>query len=162
MNNDNYLNIISDLVFSYLIKTNYLLIVNDKDDMFFHTFFNKYKVCHIRLIGSPFESIPYKIGYSVTNLNSTVKEAYMDGALNSPVDVLYLDLSTSKKFTNQFENVISDNTITILRYSSPMSICGVPDFIKTKYTNYMTDCIQIGDYDKEHHYHNSSYYLVFF
>lgn len=47
------------LAFNYLRKTNRMLIVNDKDDNFFHSFFTKYKVCNISLLGSDFESIPY-------------------------------------------------------------------------------------------------------
>ena len=57
--NENYLNLAKEITFNYLTKTNRLLIVNDKDDMFFHTFFVKYNVCYISLIGSVFESIPY-------------------------------------------------------------------------------------------------------
>lgn len=59
MNNESYLETAREVAFNYLSSTNRLLIVNDKDDMFFHTFFNKYKVCHISLIGSVFESLPF-------------------------------------------------------------------------------------------------------
>lgn len=59
MSNENYLETAREVCFNYLSKTNRMLIVNDKDDMFFHTFFNKYKVCNITLIGSVFESLPY-------------------------------------------------------------------------------------------------------
>ena len=38
--NENYLELAREVTFNYLTKTNRLLIVNDKDDMFFHTFFD--------------------------------------------------------------------------------------------------------------------------
>lgn len=59
MNKQEYLDVIVNVAFSYLRKTNRMLIVNDKEDEFFHSFFNKYKVCNISLIGSDYESIPY-------------------------------------------------------------------------------------------------------
>lgn len=39
-----------ELAFNYLRKTNKLLIINDKKDSFFHSFYNKYKVCDILLV----------------------------------------------------------------------------------------------------------------
>lgn len=57
---DNYLDSAVDVSFSFLRKTNRMLIVNDKDDSFFHSFYSRYKVCHIALVGSDFESVPYQ------------------------------------------------------------------------------------------------------
>lgn len=42
--------IASEVAFSCLKKTNRMMIINDKDDVFFHTFYEKYKVCHITLV----------------------------------------------------------------------------------------------------------------
>lgn len=56
---ESYLDVAVELAFNYLKTTNKMLIVNDKEDSFFHRFFNKYKVCHISLVGSDFDSIPY-------------------------------------------------------------------------------------------------------
>lgn len=70
MSQEVYMNVAVNVAFNYLTKHNRMLIVNDKEDTFFHTFFNKYKVCHILLVGSPFESIPFSPSYSVTNLRS--------------------------------------------------------------------------------------------
>lgn len=47
---ENYNQIATTVAFNYLKKTNRLMIVNDKDDVFFHTFFNQYKICHITLV----------------------------------------------------------------------------------------------------------------
>lgn len=157
-----YLDMAVNVAFNYLTVNNKMLIVNDKDDDFFHTFFNKYKVCHISLIGSPFESLPYTKSFSVTNLGPTAREVYEDGALNSPVDVLYIDLGKNRKYENYFDDVIGDNTITIIRFSIPIVTGMFPDFIKRKYKNYSKDCLKFGDWDLPHLYNNSNYYLVFY
>lgn len=47
---ENYADFATNVAFNYLKKTNKLMIVNDKDDMFFTNFFNKYKLCHISLV----------------------------------------------------------------------------------------------------------------
>lgn len=57
---EGYLDIATNVAFNYLRKTNRMMIVSDKEDSFFHTFYNKYKVCHISLVGSDFESVPFQ------------------------------------------------------------------------------------------------------
>ncbi len=47
---ENFLELASSVAFNYLKKTNKMMIVNDKDDLFFNYFFNKYKICHISLV----------------------------------------------------------------------------------------------------------------
>lgn len=44
------LDILREMAFNYLRKTNRMLIINDKQDKFFHSFNNKYKVNHVLLI----------------------------------------------------------------------------------------------------------------
>ena len=111
--------------------------------------------------GSVFESIPYTKSYSVTNLGEYIKTTYEDGCLNSPVDVLYIDLSRNFDYQNYLDEVIDENTITILKFKQPVVTGLLPDFIKRKYTNYMEDCFRFGDWNLEHKY-NSEYYLVFY
>ena len=57
---EQYLNEASHIAFNFLKKTNRMMIINDKEDGFFHTFTDQYKVCHITLVGSDFESLPYQ------------------------------------------------------------------------------------------------------
>ena len=99
-------------------------------------------------------------GHSVTNLGKYVKSVYEDGCFNSPVDVLYIDLSRNYDFLNYLDEVISENTITILRFKTPIVSGLLPSFIKNKY-NYMEDCIRFGDWHSEHKY-NSEYFLAFY
>ena len=47
---ENLIEVAVNVAFNYLKKTNRMMIVNDKDDVFFHNFFDKYKVCHICLV----------------------------------------------------------------------------------------------------------------
>lgn len=102
----------------------------------------------------------FKNGYSVTNLGKYVKSAYEDGCFNSPVDVLYVDLSRSLDYSNYFDEVIDENTVTILRFKNPVVSGLLPTFIKNKY-NYTEDCFKFGDWDSEQKY-NSEYFLVFY
>ncbi len=57
---ENYLDVAANVAFNYLTKTNRMLIINDKNDSFFDTFFDKFKVCHILLVGSDFNSVPFE------------------------------------------------------------------------------------------------------
>ena len=100
-------------------------------------------------------------GFSVTNLGINSRLVHEDGALNAPVDVLYIDLSRNTEHYNYFDDVIDENTVTILKFKQPIVSALLPDFIKRKYTDYMDDCYRFGDWGKEHKY-NSEYYLVFY
>lgn len=154
--------IASEVAFSCLKKTNKMMIINDKDDVFFHTFYDKYKVCHITLVGSIFESTPYNKSFSVTNLGEYVKATYEDGCLNAPVDVLYVDLGRNFDYLDYLDELIDENTITILKFKQPIVSSLLPSFIKRKYDNYMEDCSRFGDWGKEHRYNASEYFLVFY
>lgn len=155
----NYTEMAREIAFSQLKKTNKMLIVNDKDDEFFSSFYNKYKVCHISLVGSVFESIPYTKSYSVTNLGLYVKTVYEDCALNSPVDVLYIDLSRSFDYLNYLDEVIDENTVIILKYKNNIFESQLPDFIKRLHPDLDNSIIKFGDWDSDHKY-NSEYYLL--
>lgn len=111
--------------------------------------------------GSVFDSVPYTKSYSVTNLGEYIKKTYEDGCLNAPVDVLYVDLSRNFDYLNYLDDVIDENTITILKFKQPIVSGMLPTFIKRKYDNYLEDCFRFGDWNKEHKY-NSEYYLVFY
>lgn len=99
-------------------------------------------------------------GFSVTNLGLTPKLVYEDEALNSPVDVLYIDLSRNVDHYNYFDDVIDENTITILRFRHPVATGSLPSFIKNKY-QYMTNCLKFGNWD-EVNKHDSEYFLMFY
>ena len=81
--------------------------------------------------------------------------------MNAPVDVLYVDLSRTFDYLNYLDDVIDENTITILKFKQPVVSGLLPDFIKRKYDNYTEDCLRFGDWDKDYKY-NSEYYLVFY
>ena len=72
-------------------------------------------------------------GFSVTNFGINSRLVYEDGALNAPVDVLYVDLSRNTEHYNYFDDVIDENTITILRFRYPVVTGNLPSFIKNKY-----------------------------
>ena len=156
---ENYTEIAREVAFNLLKKTNKLLIVNDKDDEFFTSFFNKYKVCHIALVGSVFDSMPYTKSFSVTNLGQYIKTVYEDEALNSPVDVLYVDLNRSFDYLGYLDDVIDENTVTILKYKNPVINAQLPSFIKRKYPDYEKHIAYFGDWGVDYKY-NSEYYLV--
>ena len=128
---------------------------------FFITFLINTKSATFAQFGSVFDSIPYNRSYSVTNLGEYIKKTYDDGCLNAPVDVLYVDISRNFDYLNYLDEVIDENTITILKFKQPVVTGLLPDFIKRKYDNYMEDCIKFGDWNQEHKY-NSEYYLVFY
>lgn len=156
---ENHLDVAVNTAFNFLRKTNRMLIVNDKDDLFFHRFYDKYKVCHIALVGSDFDSVPFVAGHSVTNIGKYIKSVYEDGCLNSAVDVLYVDLSRNLDYFDYFDEVIDDNTITIIRLRNPVITEAFPQFIKNNYE--VTNCLKFGDWNSEHKY-NSEYFLVFY
>lgn len=99
-------------------------------------------------------------GFSVTNLGLTPKLVYEDGALNAPVDVLYIDLSRNVEHYDYFDDVIDENTVTILRFRYPIVTGSLPSFIKNKY-RYMTNCLKFGDWDTDNK-HDSEYFLMFY
>ncbi len=99
-------------------------------------------------------------GFSVTNLGINSRLVYEDEALNSPVDVLYIDLSRSTDHLNYFDQVIDENTITILRFRYPIVTGSLPSFIKNKY-QYSTNCLKFGDWEEDNR-HDSEYFLMFY
>lgn len=100
-------------------------------------------------------------GYVVTNLGKLPKLVYEDGALNTAVDILYVDLTTSYDYSNYLDDCIDENTVTIIKLKQPTVSGLLPDFIKNNYDNFYTDSIRFGDWETEHKY-NSEYYLVFY
>lgn len=143
-----------ELAFNYLRKTNRLLIINDKDDSFFHNFNNKYKVCNTLLVGSDYEDIPWRAGYSVTNLGYTLKYAHDDGSLNTPVDVLYLDMTSQVLLEDYLVDTIDENTLIIVKIKNPVEAL-VPSILKKD----KDILFQFGDWGKPHK-HDSQYYLA--
>lgn len=86
---------------------------------------------------------------------------YVDEALNTPVDILYVDLSRAIDYSNYLDSSIDHNTITIVRLKQPTVTTLLPSFIKNNYDNYLTDNLKLGDWGEEHKY-DSEYYLVFY
>lgn len=74
--------------------------------------------------------------------------------------MLYVDISKNFDYLNYLDDVIDENTITILKYKQPVVPGMLPSFIKNNYENYTEDCFRFGDWDNVHKY-NSEYYLVF-
>lgn len=99
-------------------------------------------------------------GFSVTNLGINSRLVHEDGALNAPVDVLYIDLSRNTEHYNYFDDVIDENTVTILRFRYPVVTGNLPSFIKNKY-QYLTNCLKFGDWDEDNK-HDSEYFLMFY
>ena len=110
--------------------------------------------------GSVFESIPYTRSFSVTNLGLYIKKTFDEGCLNAPVDVLYVDLSRQFDYLNYLDDVIDENTVTILRFRYPVVTGNLPSFIKNKY-QYLTNCLKFGDWDEDNK-HDSEYFLMFY
>lgn len=154
-NNKNIYDYVSDIVFSRLLKTNRLMIINDKDDEFFHSFYNAYKVCNISLIGSVFEDIPWKCGHSVTNLGDSLRNLYLDEALTSPVDVLYMDVTTRLNCENYLENIITDETLVVIKIKHPNDT-NVPAIPQLQGKN----ALKFGDWD-EPYTMDSNFFLMF-
>lgn len=100
-------------------------------------------------------------GYVVTNLGKIPRLVHEDGALNTAVDILYVDLTTTHDYANYLDDCIDENTVTIIKLKQPTVSGLLPDFIKNNYDNFYTDCIKFGDWE-EVHKHNSEYYLVFY
>lgn len=151
---DNTLKAVREIAFNYLVKTNRLLIINDKDDSFFHCFDSKYKVCHSLLIGSDYEDIPYYAGYSVTNLGTTIKSVYDDYSLNVPVDVLYIDLTSYINIDKYLEQTIDENTLVVFKLKNQEPV-EIPPYFK----KYKDTCYRLGDWDEDHK-HDSQYFLI--
>lgn len=124
-----YLKMAVESSFNYLRKTNRLLIVNDKEDAFFHAFTSKYKVCPVLLIGSEYMDIPHHLGYSVTNLGLSLRQAHLDEALNAPVDVIYIDLTSMLSIGDTLVESISDNTLVIFKIRGELALEAVPSYI---------------------------------
>lgn len=149
-----FLNATRDVAFNYLRKTNRMLIINDKEDSFFHNFNDKYKVCNTLLVGSDYDDIPWMAGYSVTNLGYHLKHAYEDESLNSPVDVLYIDTTSQVILDNYLDDCIDENTLVIVKLKNPVESL-LPAVLK----KYKENFYYIGDWDNKQR-HDSQYYLV--
>ena len=149
-----YLNAATEVAFNYLRKTNRLLIINDKEDNFFHTFNTKYKVCPVLLVGSDYDSTPWKAGYSVTNLGQYLKNVYEDESLNCPVDVVYIDMTSQIQLDKYLSDCIDENTVVIVKLKNPVEAI-LPESLKINKENYY----YIGDWNEKHK-HDSQYYLV--
>lgn len=150
----NYLNIATEIAFNYLRNTNKLLIINDKKDGFFHTFYNKYKVCDILLVGNEFDSIPRINNVSVTNLGKNLRTVYDDHSLNSPVDVIYIDITSTYLYEEYLKDSISDNTVMIFKMKYPTEAL-LPLSYKSKFQY----SYKFGDWENEPNI-NSEYYLL--
>lgn len=149
-----YLNAIREIAFNYLRKTNRLLIINDKEDSFFHNFNDRYKVCNTLLVGSDYDSIPWRAGYSVTNLGHLLRHAYEDESLNSPVDVVYIDMTSQINVEHYLDGSIDENTLIIVKLKNPVEAILPPSLKKYKDNYYY-----IGDWEEKQKY-DSQYYLV--
>jgi len=149
-----YLDATREIAFNYLRKTNRMLIINDKEDSFFHNFNDKYKVCNTLLVGSDYDDIPWRAGYSVTNLGHMLRHAYEDGSLNSPVDVVYIDMTSQINIDNYLDDSIDENTLIIVKLKNPTDV-SLPASLKKYKDNYY----YIGDWEEKHR-HDSQYYLV--
>ena len=149
-----YLDATKELAFNYLRKTNRLLIINDKEDAFFHNFNERYKVCNTLLIGSDYDDIPWEAGYSVTNLGYHLKHAHEDGSLNCPVDVIYIDTTSQINVENYLEDSIDENTLIIVKLKNPVESL-LPAVLK----KYKENFYYIGDWGEKQK-HDSQYYLV--
>lgn len=149
-----YLNAIREIAFNYLRKTNRLLIINDKEDSFFHNFNDRYKVCNTLLVGSDYDSIPWRAGYSVTNLGHLLRHAYEDESLNSPVDVVYIDMTSQINVEHYLDGSIDENTLIIVKLKNPVEAILPPSLKKYKDNYYY-----IGDWEEKQR-HDSQYYLV--
>ena len=79
---------------------------------------------------------------------------YQDGALNSAVDVLYIDITSSYKFIPYIEELVSENTIVIFKIKTPTETL-IPNFFTEKYEH----CYRFGDWDKEPHL-ESEYFMM--
>lgn len=152
---DIHLDAVREIAFNYLRKTNRMLLVNDKGDQFFHHFDSKYKVCNVLLIGSDYESIPYKAGYSVTNMGFGLKQNFEDGCLNHPVDVLYIDLTSQYNLSVYLDYAIDDNSLIILKVKAPNDLPEIPEAFK----DYKENVFYVGDWNKPHKA-SSQYYLI--
>lgn len=62
-------------------------------------------------------------------------------------------------YLNYFDNVINENTITILRYRFPIVTGSLPSFIKNKYDS--LHCYKFGDWDLPQK-HDSEYFMMFY
>lgn len=103
------------ILFNSLHKNNKLLLINSSEVLL--EFSVKYPfIGNILVIGSKCEEEPFNLNHSVTYLAETVEEAYLDEALNSPVDCIYADL-TRDLFPFSFLNKTFDylNTAVVLK-----------------------------------------------
>ena len=149
-----YLDATREVAFNYLRKTNRLLIINDKEDSFFHNFNDKYKVCNTLLVGSDYDNIPWRAGYSVTNLGHLLRHAYEDCSLNSPADVVYIDMTSQLNIDHYLDDSIDENTLVIVKLKNP-----VETLLPTSLKKYKDNFLYIGDWDQQQK-HDSQYYLV--
>ncbi len=149
-----YLDATREIAFNYLRKSNRMLIINDKEDAFFHNFNDRYKVCNTLLVGSDYDDIPWRAGYSVTNLGHLLRHAYEDGSLNSPVDVVYMDMTSQINVENYLDDSIDENTLIIVKLKNPVETSLPPSLKKYKENYYY-----IGDWGEKQR-HDSQYYLV--
>ena len=147
---------LADSIFDFLRKTNRLFIGHDKGDEFLHAFIDKYKVCNITLVGSVFDDIPWRAGYSITNLGDSLKIAAEDGSLNAPVDVLYLDVTTKLKCDDYLNNLVDDNTVVVLKIKHPDDTNIPPEltFLKDKTP------MEFGSWGETHN-NESDYFIIF-
>ena len=102
---------------------------------------DRYKVCNTLLVGSDYDNIPWRAGYSVTNLGHLLRHAYEDESLNSPVDVIYIDMTSQINIEHYLDDSIDENTLIIVKLKNPVEAI-LPTSLK-KYKD------NLNNYEKE-------------
>ena len=95
---ENYLDVAANVAFNYLTKTNRMLIINDKNDSFFDTFFDKFLLFPSE--SNCFESLQVHALIKLPNTNPNISD------LNNSFTDLDKSLSkTENRITKTNDNI---------------------------------------------------------
>lgn len=85
---------LNSFIFNSINTTNKALFVYDADNEVLNNFIENTPVAQLLVIGdnSNLQELSFnKFKHSITHLDNSIEEAYLDHSLNSPVDLIYID-----------------------------------------------------------------------
>ena len=99
-------------------RNNKVLVINDVKDNFLNYFIDN-STFDLLTIGSKIDSIwDVESLRQITNLDSTISAALRDGSLNTPIHIVYLDVTNEALYSNVFslDQSIAKDTLIIVKY----------------------------------------------
>lgn len=109
---------LNSFIFNAINTTNRALFVYDKNNEAINNFISKTPIAQLFVIGGKtnLEEVSFnKFKHSVTHLEYTIEEAFLDECLNSLVDLIYIDTTTTTPNNlSMLQNCFDKATTTLI------------------------------------------------